>query len=183
MDVSSDCLVIIDPGDPDISELVRHLKNKNKKEIFVLLTHEHADHCAGVNPLYRFKAFELICTSKVSFNIGDPRRNLSKYFEHTESFEVSLPVRIITDQESISIGGINFTFIETPGHSPGSTCIFFNKGVFTGDTILNDSKIPLNLPGSDKGLYEKSLQKLKKYLTTGMTVYPGHGEAFIWNKS
>lgn len=179
---SQNCVIIIDPGDPDISSLLNLLRLDGEKEIKVLLTHEHADHCAGLYPLYSIQAFELICTKTVSNIIADQKLNLSKYLEHVKPFDVKITATIISDTESIDICKNSFTFIETPGHSPGSCCVFFNNIVFTGDTILNDTKTPLYLPNSDKKIYSKSLQKLKNLILPGMTIYAGHGEPFIWKK-
>ncbi|MCF8380687.1 MAG: MBL fold metallo-hydrolase [Bacteroidales bacterium] len=177
---NQNCVVIIDFGDPDISALINLLSLNGQKEIKVLLTHEHADHCAGLIPLYKIQPFELICTKTVSNNISDQKLNLSKYLEHIKPFEVRIPATIISDTESIDICNNSFTFIETPGHSPGSCCIFFNNNIFTGDTILNDTKTPLYLPNSDKNLYSQSILKLRNLILSGMTIYPGHGEPFIW---
>ena len=181
IDPNPECLIIIDPGDPDISELLIHISRKNRKNIKVLLTHEHADHCAGLSPLYEVEKIELVCTRKIAHNLADSKLNLSKYLPNIEAFEVNLPVTIAADAEIIKVCNFDFTFIETPGHSPGSSCIFFNNSVFTGDTILNNTKTPLNLPLSDKNLYMHSIQKLEKLLRSGMTIYPGHGEPFTWN--
>ena len=175
------CVIIIDPGDPDISELLHRLCLTSRKSIKVLLTHEHADHCAGLSALYAVKKFELFCTLKVAENLSDNKRNLSKYLPNIGAFEVNLPVTIIADSDKLNICNLDFTFIETPGHSPGSICIFFNNSVFTGDTILNNTKTPLNLPFSDKNQYLHSMRKLEKIIQPGMTIYPGHGEPFIWN--
>jgi len=75
--------------------------------------------------------------------------------------------------------GTGFTFISTPGHSPGSVCIFTKDAVFTGDTLLNNTKTPLTFPHSNRNDYANSIQKLKTLLKPGITVYPGHGEAFV----
>ena len=181
IDANPDSAIIIDPGDPDISELIQYLTSYNKKQIKVLLTHEHADHCAGVNPLYLFKPFELICIRIVAESISDNKRNLSKYLPNSEPFEINIPITIIADNEWVRVFDCGFMCIETPGHSPGSTCFLLKDSMFSGDTLLNNTKTPLNLPGSDKKLYLQSIQKLGKYIHKGMTIYPGHGELFTWN--
>ena len=76
---------------------------------------------------------------------------------------------------------MEFLFMETPGHSPGGACIFTSDAVFTGDTILNQMKAPLNFPHSNKKQYDISLIKIKKQLKPGMTIFPGHGEPFKYN--
>ena len=68
--------------------------------------------------------------------------------------------------------------METPGHSPGSACVFTTDAVFTGDTILNNMKVPLNFPHSNRILHDMSLKKIKKHIKLGIIIFPGHGEPF-----
>ena len=181
IDAGPDCAVIIDPGDPDVSGLIDYLKSRNKKNINVLLTHEHADHCAGLNPLYLYMPFELYGNHVIANRIADKKSNLSMYLGEISAFEVRIPVIMVSDNEIVRICGHEFSFLETPGHSPGGLCILFNDVVFTGDTLLNNTKTPLNMPQSSKKDYFQSIKKLEKYIRSGMTVYPGHGEAFVWD--
>ena len=91
-----------------------------------------------------------------------------------------MPTQIVEDNETFKVGEFDFWFMETPGHSPGGACIFTSNAVFVGDTILNKQKVPLNFPHSDRLLYSKSLKKLESHIKLGMTVYPGHGEPFVY---
>jgi len=81
------------------------------------------------------------------------------------------------------VEGTEFTSIATPGHSPGSACIFTKDAVFTGDTLLNNTKTPLTFPHSNRNDYANSIQKIKPLLKPGMTIYPGHGEPFVVNEN
>lgn len=174
-------ILIIDPGSPDIQPLVK-LINKNAWSIVgVVLTHEHADHIAGLPALCKFKNFPVFCSKITAVNIGSSRHNLSKYFNEIETFELNIIPQILNDKESFSIGEMELLFLETPGHSPGGACIFTSNAVFTGDTLLNEIKVPLNLPHSNKNLYVDSLRKIKKHLKSGMTIFPGHGNPFKYN--
>ena len=87
----------------------------------------------------------------------------------------------LSDEQTLKLLDKDYLFIETPGHSPGSTCIFFNDSVFTGDTILNNTKTTLNFPHSNRKAFKDSINKLKRYLADGMTINPGHGVPFIWS--
>ena len=58
-------------------------------------------------------------------------------------------------------------------------CIFTNNALFTGDTLLNNTKTPLTFPHSNRKDYANSLQKLKTLIKPGTTIYPGHGEVFV----
>jgi hydroxyacylglutathione hydrolase len=177
--------VIVDPGDPDINKIKKLIQEKNGNISAVLLTHEHADHCAGINNLYDFQHFELFCSQECAQNIAKSKQNFSFYIDIIPAFEVHLPSVKVADGEVRSIAGVNFKFVETPGHSPGSMCIFTNNSVFTGDTLLNNTKTPLTFPHSNRKQYAESIEKLKTLIQPGMMIYPGHGEPFIfesWNQ-
>lgn len=181
IEVSSDGVVVIDPGNPDVTELVNWLQQNNKEIAAVLLTHEHADHSSGINNLYSFQPFDLICTKSCYAGISNSKQNLSLYLSEMEAFEVDMPAKVLNDGDAITIGNLVFRFMETPGHSPGSTCIFANNMVFTGDTLLGDIKTPVNFPYSSKKDYFISLEKLLRAIQPDSDIFPGHGDSFRSN--
>ena len=121
------------------------------------------------------------CSQMTAVNIGDSKNNFSKYIGEIKTFELDVVTQVLCDNESFTIGAMEFLFMETPGHSPGGACIFTSDAVFTGDNILNQMKAPLNFPHSNKKQYDISLIKIKKQLKPGMTIFPGHGEPFKYN--
>lgn len=173
-------IIIIDPGSPEIESLV-NIINENQWYIEgVVLTHEHADHVAGLLGLYNLKPFPIYCSKACAVNIGNSKNNLSKYIEEIKTFELNMPTLVVRDGETFTVGEFDFLFIETPGHSPGGACIFTSDAVFVGDTILNKKKVPLNFPHSDRIIYNNSLKKLKNHIKLGITIYPGHGDPFVY---
>ncbi len=193
IDIGSDKVILIDPGDPDITILKNWLLSNSKTILAVFLTHEHGDHCAGVNSLYELNPFTLFCSR-------NSRQNFSFYIDIIEAFEIVIPAYVLKDEQIVSIGPDfslvisdsdkesehpssflqTFTFYYTPGHSPGSASVTYGNNIFTGDTILNNLKTPLKLPHSNSDNYLSSLQKIKPYLKKGMNIYPGHGDPFVF---
>ena len=49
------------------------------------------------------------------------------------------PDRELADGEVLTVGGVDLRVLTTPGHSPGSTCLYAPElgTVFTGDTLFN----------------------------------------------
>lgn len=184
IELGNNKVVLVDVGDFDKPNFIEWMEVNNKTLEAVILTHEHSDHCCGVNALSIFFSFKLYCSKPCLINIADSKQNFSYFINEIETFEINFPnAYAIRDKEEISIADNIFTFIETPGHSPGSICVFMGRNVFTGDTILNKIKTPLTFPHSNKQLYQNSIQKMNGYLESDMTIYPGHDMPFIYQNN
>lgn len=75
------------------------------------------------------------------------------------------------------IAGLGFQTLETPGHTPGGICYWFEEaGVcFTGDTLFKGSCGRTDLPGGDACTLTASLGKLAKTLPPETRIIAGHG--------
>lgn len=177
---NNNSFVLIDPGDPDINQVKQWLTKRNATIGSVILTHEHADHCAGVIDLYDWQPFQLFCSEACARNIADSKQNFSRFLDTIATFDVKLPSVRINKDETRNIGGIDFSFVATPGHSPGSICLFTGNSVYTGDTILFNTRTPLTFPHSNRIHYSESIEKLKNLIHPGMIIHPGHGEPFVF---
>ena len=71
---------------------------------------------------------------------------------------------------------MNFRVINTPGHSPGSVCLYWldNKVLFTGDVVFNQGVGRTDLPGGN-GLELKESIKLLSGLEVEHLL-TGHGD-------
>lgn len=169
---------MVDPGSENNAELLVYLKDHQLLINTVILTHEHYDHIAGVNNLLKEMPFNLLCSEAASSGIGNSKINFSAYLDEYMNIEIDKTAVIVRDGDTLSFESGTLIFYETPGHSMGSICFNIGKFLFTGDTILNNIKSPLKLPGSNKYLYKTSIEKLEKIIKPGMVLYPGHGECF-----
>ena len=70
-----------------------------------------------------------------------------------------------------------FTVIHTPGHTPGSICLYWpeDKVLISGDTLFEMGYGRTDLPGGDFMQLMNSLEHLFK-LPADTKVYPGHGD-------
>ncbi len=174
-------VILIDFGNYSLELFAQWLIKNNRVVKAVLLTHEHSDHCNGLQKLHDKYPFDLYCSQKCADNIKNSRQNFSYYIQELDTFELNLPAIVVSENETITIAGIPFTFTETPGHSPGGICIFSGNTVFTGDTLLNNTKTPLSFPHSNRADYAKSVKKLLTFLKPGMVIYPGHEKPFVYD--
>ncbi len=176
---SNNCIVI-DPGTEKNNDLLTFLSVNCLNPNIVILTHEHYDHCAGVNHLLDKFNFNLICSEKSSMNIANSKLNFSAYLENYKTFTITMKAIISKNYTTNEFNSREIKFIETPGHSPGSLCVIIGDVIFTGDTFMGEIKTPLKIPRGNKEDFRISMDKLKKNIKPGMTVYPGHGDPFFF---
>lgn len=176
--ISDDC-IIIDPGSIDGYTYVTKLESLNLNLKYIILTHEHFDHCWGCNDLINEYRPQLITSSDSCNLIKDPRKNLSIHYNQTP---------FVVNYECISIESIDYSlnwndyilnFNYARGHTEAGVFIFLDKFIFTGDTLIPNIKTITTLPtGSAKSLYN-SIYFLSRKIGQNYTVLPGHGLPFL----
>ena len=128
-------------------ELISDLEKLNIKpsEINVLLlTHNHWDHIQNIN---------LLLNSNPSIEIYGSKKD----FQNKEYPKIKDIKQIETKFPEIKI-------IETPGHTPGSVCIYIKKEkiLFSGDTVFYEGIGRTDFPESSPIEMQNTLNKLKK---------------------
>jgi hydroxyacylglutathione hydrolase len=94
----------------------------------------------------------------------------------------SAPAERLTDGQRLPLGQGDLEVIHTPGHSRGSVCLRYGRFLFSGDHVLPD--VSPNIGGGELfalGLlrqYLESLERVRRFQTEDLLVYPGHGEPF-----
>ena len=176
---ATDCL-IIDTG-LNTKPLIKFLNEENLNPLFLILTHGHADHIAGVGPLRKNFAKIKVCIHKDdSGMLGDAVSNFSSF----AGIEITnKPADIIFDKEGqIEFADLTFQLLHTPGHTPGGICLYNEEAnvLFSGDTLFAGSIGRTDFPGYD---VQKRLEQLVKNIKTKLLilpddtiVYTGHGE-------
>lgn len=161
-DDSSDC-VVLDPGyEPEI--ILSFLSEKKLNLTAIALTHCHFDHVGAVKEL----AAQTDC--RVYLNEKDlalPPMLTNGPLYYTDTYK---------DGDTVTLAGIPFRVLETPGHTPGSVCLMAGAHLFSGDTLFAGSCGRTDLPGGDSRAMRDSLRKLAA-LEGDYDVYPGHGSA------
>lgn len=179
VEIGQNEIVIIDFGNYPIDEFLEWIRQENKIIIGLILTHEHADHCYGVDKLMNSYNFKLYCSEKCETNMRNPKQNYSRYIDDFETFGVISEAIIVNEGQILDFNGFRLKVLETPGHSPGSICLLSDDIIFTGDTILNNVKSPLSFPHSNKIDYSHSFKRILNTTEESIKFFPGHGEPFI----
>ena len=167
----SACMVV-DPGD-QADRIVMELRERKLTPEIIVLTHCHIDHTGGVSALVR--EFPVpVATHPLS------ARHLKSPFnaEMAAALGLEMPPaadRLLRHDEVLTVGGLSWRVIHTPGHSPGSISLISGKVLVSGDTLFSGSIGRTDLPGGDFAILQDSLQLLKA-LDPEVLVLPGHGE-------
>ena len=169
--------VIIDPSftPENIIRAVAQLK-VNVKGIF--LTHGHVDHMAGLNKLKGvYKEARVYMNINDKEYLSDPKKNLSDSFPQPTICKAA--DYWVSYREHIKVGKLDFTVLDTSGHTPGGISFYMEKEkvVFTGDSLFRESIGRTAFPGGDIKRLLQTIRKNLFSLSDEVIVLPGHGEA------
>lgn len=175
---SQDC-VIIDTG-LDVEPLIDFIDKEELRPVALLCTHGHADHIAGIPQLREsFPDIEIVIHKNDQNMVTKPELNLSMMANIKMS---AAPAETIIEKEqAMSYAGLDFKVIETPGHTQGGVCFYFDEHniVFVGDTLFAGSVGRTDFPGYDQQkCFDQLIESVNTKLFTlpeNTKVYPGHG--------
>lgn len=130
----------------------------------ILLTHGHFDHVGAVAGLTQ----ALRCPVWMHENeLTLPEYLTDGPLYYTDGYG---------EGDTVTVGGLQFTVLHTPGHTPGSVCLRCGDALFTGDTLFAGSCGRTDFSGGSGSEMCRSLRRLAQ-LPGDLAVYPGHGEA------
>ena len=80
----------------------------------------------------------------------------------------------VKEGDALALDELEFTVLETPGHTPGGVTYRCGDVLFCGDTLFQGSIGRTDFPGGDYETLRRSLLRLRG-LPGEYTVCPGHG--------
>lgn len=136
-----------------------------RRVVAVVCTHGHNDHITVAPQL----GTDL--DAPVLLNPAD-----TMLWEMTHGDTAFSPLR---DGQVLSAGGIELRVIATPGHSPGSTCLYAPQlgALFSGDTLFQGGPGATGRSFSDFGTILASIKEKLGVLPPETVVYTGHGDS------
>ena len=166
--------IVVDPGD-EIGEITAVLAQHQLRVKAIVITHAHIDHVAGASQL------RTLTDAPVYMNERD-QELLDMLDVQASWLRVKTPERPVIDIASaegtvLTLGSAEFQVIDTPGHTPGSQCLWIpgeNKLV-AGDTLFRNSVGRTDLPGGNGRQILSSIKTKLLGLPEEAIVIPGHG--------
>lgn len=167
--------VVIDPG-MNPKKLIDRIADLQVEAI--LLTHAHFDHIGGVDSIRKLKGCPVYLHDAEADWLGDPDKNGSGRWPELGGAIATDPAEFaLEDGQVLSLAGMMFHVLHTPGHSPGSVSFLLNDILIGGDVLFRLSVGRTDLPGgSSRQLFDSIHSKLFT-LSDKVKVYPGHGAA------
>lgn len=167
--LSSNVYVVADGGEYGIIDtgagsrilgsLVKHLDRHRLSPRWVLLTHDHHDHVSNGPRLRDRYAVSLLIHRADRRLLEHPPDGEMKGWGQIPALRVDGTVE---DGDVLDLGTLELTVLHTPGHSPGSTCVYVpsHGALFAGDLPLwmgPGRRHPLG----DYRLWQRSMERIR----------------------
>ena len=147
--------VFID-GNDNVEPLIKAARDNDLQIAAVLLTHQHHDHLAGLE--------------RLSEEFGAPI-----LAHELTAREVDGVDRTLTDEETVSFGGLDVVALFTPGHAPGHLAFLVNEtDVFTADVLFKGTVGGTRAPGATGFADLKASVERLLSLPGETRIHPGH---------
>ena len=193
---------VVDPAgcaaSGDQNAVTDYLKTKKLDCAAIVLTHSHFDHITGIAAVKAaFPGAKIAIHEKEIGELACPPgpmgEGVIRFFgdmrlmdEVAKQPPADVALRdgcTLEDAAGKDCGAQDWRVILTPGHTPGSICLYNSKEkiLISGDTLFAWGGYGrTDMPGGDEVQIMKSLELLKKIIPEGTHVYPGHDQDFVY---
>jgi hydroxyacylglutathione hydrolase len=174
--------LVIDPGD-EVERLLGLLGRYKLIVKAIISTHAHIDHVGGLAKLHHYTGAPVMMH-------GDDlplyhAMEMQASFIGMQPPEVTDVDHLLKEGDALQWGGLQANVMHTPGHTPGSVCLYLPKDagevkltqpqLFAGDTIFAGSIGRTDLWGGSLDQIMESLTQKVMQLPDETIVHPGHG--------
>ncbi len=167
--------IVVDPGGA-AERILREVEAMGLTVVRILHTHAHFDHFLASG--------EIKHATGATLGLHKDDKDLWEALElQCQVFGVPYrpapaPDSWLRDEEPITIGSLEGVALHTPGHTPGSLCLYFDREqlILAGDTLFRGGIGRTDLWGGDFQAIQRSIKERLYGLHEETHVVTGHGE-------
>jgi len=170
--------VVVDTGSGEFFNQAKEEISKIDPHVRLIInTHAHYDHTGGNKKFRDWLKAEIAIHSKDKEALETGKGTLSHMF-NSKARTITVD-KVLRGGNVIKTQNFSFEVISTPGHTPGSICLYekHKKILISGDTLFAEGVGRTDLPGGDFMQLYDSLKRL-----SGLQInylLPGHGKPKI----
>ncbi len=168
------CLIVDAGDDADYIETI--IRNKGLLPQAILATHGHFDHLIAVLQLQLNFNIPFMIHKNDVFLVKNMRES-ARHFLGIDGGPSPIINGYLDKEIEINLGSLSLKVIETPGHTPGSVCLYSKKEGFVlcGDLIFAGGSVGrTDFSYSSKLKLEKSVRQIFGF-PLDTVLLPGHG--------
>lgn len=167
--------VLCDPGGHP-EDIIKLIEEMGVKVVQIVVTHGHLDHFLAAKEIHDYTG------APIHLHEGDnmlwtalPMQCMLLQLP-APAAAIPAPHGKLEDGAKLSV--LDGRVIHTPGHSPGSSCFYFESLnlLLSGDTLFRGSIGRTDLFGGDKNAIVRSIREKLYTLPADTVVVPGHGD-------
>jgi hydroxyacylglutathione hydrolase len=172
--------LVVDPGD-EAARILEELATRGWRAVRVVHTHAHFDHVLATGAVAAASGAET-ALHKDDRLLYDHVPDQLRLFGMAPPPEPAGDIqRELSGGEVLGFGKREARVIHTPGHTPGSICLYLEAAgerplLFAGDTLFAGSIGRTDLPGGDLKTLLYSIRSVLFEFDDDAVVYPGHGD-------
>jgi len=163
--------VLVDPSS-DFEKINSAIDKYQFNITKIINTHGHFDHIGGNRYYIKKTGAKLLIHEDDYYFLG---KKVNRFIAFIKGGRyIKHEVQLLRDGDVINIGSLDIEVIHTPGHSPGSICLYFNGNLLTGDTLFTEGMGRTDFRG---GCGETILQSIKNRILSlpdDTIIWPGH---------
>ena len=166
---------VVDPGG-DVEIIVQAVSKTGIKPEKILLTHGHIDHAGGAAELAERLGVPIEGPNKEDSFLLERLAETGAAYGLNDARPV-IPDRWLAEGDEVTVGGLEFSILECPGHTPGSV-VYYNadhKFCLMGDVLFQGSIGRTDLPRGDHEALLRSIRTKIFPLGDDVAFLPGHG--------
>lgn len=168
---------IIDPGD-ESEYVMNNVRTVGMQPTHIIATHGHFDHIMGALALQATYQIPFLMHQADTFLLTRMKETAEHFLGAGPVDPPPLVTQTLDNMDTVAIGETASQVLHTPGHTPGSICLYLKKEkmIFVGDSLFAGGGLGrTDFSYADKDTLHTSILHILS-LPDDTVVYPGHGE-------